>query len=64
MLECVMNLSIGDDQSLLDELTELCGTDLLNLHSDRHHNRSVFTLLGTDMPNKLAAAAVDLLDIR
>ncbi len=58
-----MNLSVGDDEALLEQLADLCGADLLNLHSDRHHNRSVFTLLGTHTPRKLAAEAVDQLDL-
>jgi glutamate formiminotransferase / 5-formyltetrahydrofolate cyclo-ligase len=63
MLECVVNLSTGDNADTLDRLVRLCGSQLLNVHTDRHHNRSVFTLLGVEAPRILARAAVEHLDI-
>jgi glutamate formiminotransferase / 5-formyltetrahydrofolate cyclo-ligase len=63
MLECVVNLSIGDNADTLDRLEQLCGKQLLNVHSDPYHNRSVFTLLGVEAPRTLARAAVEQLDI-
>jgi glutamate formiminotransferase len=49
---------------VLDELAAAAGDDLLDVHSDAHHNRSVFTLVGTEAPRRLAAAAVARLDLR
>lgn len=63
MLECVVNVSEGRDRSLLATLSEATGAGLLDLHTDADHNRSVFTLVGTDAPRRLAAAAVSALDI-
>ena len=63
MLECVVNISEGRDSSVLDRLRDACGGDLLDVHVDADHNRSVFTLVGADAPRSLAAEAVSLLDI-
>ena len=64
MLECVVNVSEGRDGALLDLLADAAGADLLDLHSDPHHHRSVFTLVGTDAPRRLARAATRMLDLR
>jgi glutamate formiminotransferase len=64
MLECVVNVSEGRDQVVLDELAAACGPDLLDRHVDADHHRSVFTLVGEDAPRALAAAAVARLDLR
>lgn len=64
MLECVVNISEGRDRDVLDLLADAAGDDLLDLHSDPHHHRSVFTLLGTDAPRRLARVATRLLDLR
>jgi glutamate formiminotransferase len=64
MLECVVNVSEGRDPAVLDELAAVCGDDLLDRHADPDHHRSVFTLVGTDAPRALAAAAVARLDVR
>lgn len=67
MLECVANVSEGDDKSSLRHLTESCGSALLDVHTDRWHHRSVFTLAGPDVINaieRLARRVVDILDIR
>lgn len=64
MLECVVNLSEGRDQRTLDAFTEASGPDQLDRHIDVHHHRSVWTLVGEDAPRRLAAAAVDVLDLR
>lgn len=63
MLECVVNVSEGRDLGLLATLSEPLGRELLDVHTDPDHNRSVFTLVGTDAPRRLAKAAVDALDI-
>lgn len=63
MLECVINVSEGRNQAILNDLAELCAGDLLDIHSDPDHNRSVFSLVGVDAPRALARAAVAALDI-
>jgi glutamate formiminotransferase len=64
VLECVVNISEGVSTARIGELAAACGDDLLDLHHDAHHHRSVFTLFGTEAPRALARAAVGLLDLR
>ncbi len=69
IFECVVNLSEGRDQPVLDELAAAAGPSLLDLHRDADHNRSVLTLAGPAeavVPGvrALAAAAVERLDLR
>lgn len=45
MFECVINISEGRDQRLLDELARASGPSLRDVHADPWHNRSVFTLI-------------------
>ena len=63
MIECVVNISEGRDAGVLAQLADACGRDLLDIHTDRDHNRSVFTLVGTDAPRRLARAAIDTIDL-
>ncbi len=63
MLECVVNISEGRDRSVLQALRSAAEPDLLDVHSDPDHNRSVFTLVGTEAPRRLATEAVACLDI-
>lgn len=63
MLECVVNISEGRDTALLDELASACDPDLVDVHRDPHHNRSVFTLVGVDAPRRLATAAIERIDL-
>ena len=63
VLECVVNISEGADKNRLAQLAESVGTDLLDLHSDADHNRSVFTLAGVEAPRILARTALAQLDI-
>ncbi|GIU84265.1 MAG: glutamate formiminotransferase [Acidimicrobiales bacterium] len=62
-LLCVPNISEGARLDLVEELRRTVAVDLLDLHVDPHHNRSVFTLVGEEAPRRLARAAVHLLDI-
>ena len=64
MLECVVNVSEGRRPDVIDGLAAACGADLLDVHSDPHHNRSVFTTVGTAAARALARVAVERLDIR
>lgn len=67
-LECVVNVSEGRDESLLSDLAAVCGRPLLDLHSDPHHHRSVFTLSGRrseveESARALATAVVEKVDV-
>ena len=64
MLECVINISEGGNPSQLSELSAELGSDLLDLHSDPDHNRSVFTLAGEDPARILARSATAMFDIQ
>ncbi len=61
MLECVINISEGQDAAVLASLAEACGDALLDRHTDVDHHRSVFTLAGSD-PSKAIEAARALTD--
>ena len=67
MLECVINVSEGRDARLVERIAEaVTGTperQLLDIHTDADHNRSVFTLVGINAPRSLARRCVELLDI-
>lgn len=60
MLECVVNISEGQDPIKLGLLRQALGADLLDLHSDADHNRSVFTLAGTESARVLAREATTM----
>lgn len=47
MLECVINISEGRDDDILERLSACAGASLRDRHSDVFHNRSVFTLINT-----------------
>lgn len=64
MLECVINISEGRDLAELEALTAMLGHDFLDLHSDGDHNRSVFTLCGTQAARVLVRGAISRFDIR
>ena len=67
VLECVVNVSEGRDAVVLGALAEAAGPALLDVHTDPHHHRSVFTLAGAevmDATRSLTAAAVARLDLR
>lgn len=63
MLECVANVSEGRDESLLALLRGACAGDLLDVHTDWHHHRSVFTLVGEESVRRLTTQSVAVLDI-
>ncbi|HKI95057.1 MAG TPA: hypothetical protein VJ992_07180, partial [Gemmatimonadales bacterium] len=65
LIECVPNFSEGRDARVLAELaaaiTAVSGVQLLDIHADPTHHRSVFTFCGAPEPvleATLAAAAV------
>jgi len=63
VLECVINISEGRDVDRLTQLAEICANDLLDVHFDPEHNRSVFTLMGITAPRRLTELAVQLLQL-
>lgn len=68
VLECVVNVSEGRDLSTLAAIAAAAGPSLIDVHTDAHHHRSVFTLGGDDegveaAARNLAAAVVRLVDI-
>jgi glutamate formiminotransferase len=64
MLVCVMNVSEGHRDDVLDRLDAGARPALLDRHTDADHNRSVFTLVGPEAPRRVARMAVAELDIR
>jgi glutamate formiminotransferase len=63
VLECVANISEGRNSHLLESLVDVCGEDLLDLHVDPDHHRSVFTLVGDTAIRHLARRAIETLDL-
>ena len=63
VIECVVNISEGRDDRVIAALVEAADDDLLDLHRDPDHHRSVFTLLGTEAVRGVARRAVELIDL-
>jgi glutamate formiminotransferase / 5-formyltetrahydrofolate cyclo-ligase len=63
VLECVVNVSEGQALDRLKRWSARLGDDLLDLHHDPYHHRSVFTLVGEFAPRCLARLAVAELHI-
>jgi glutamate formiminotransferase len=63
VLECVINISEGRNHEVLQRLADVCAHDLLDVHFDPEHNRSVFTLMGVAAPRRLTKLAVQLLQL-
>jgi glutamate formiminotransferase len=63
LLECVVNVSEGRRHDVLASLAATVRDDLLDVHTDPDHNRTVFTLVGEEAPRALARAAVAQLDL-
>ena len=53
--ECVINISEGRDRAVIDTVALAGGGQLLDVHTDADHHRSVLTLAG-DLPEVEAAA--------
>jgi len=63
VIECVINISEGRNIDALRQLAAVCDDDLLDVHFDPEHNRSVFTLMGITAPRRLTKLAVQLLQL-
>jgi len=64
LLECVVNVSEGRRDDVIDELARVAGGALLDVHRDAHHHRAVLTMVGEAAPMAVAERAVQLLDLR
>jgi len=64
VIECVINISEGRDLDLVEEIALSAGSDLLDVHTDADHNRSVITVVGTTAPPAVIKHAVQRLDLR
>lgn len=64
MLLCVLNVSEGRRPGLIAALAGAAGGDLLDVHTDPHHHRSVLTLVGEEAPRAVTIAAVEAIDLR
>lgn len=64
VLECVINISEGRDLERVGLIAAAAGADLLDVHSDPHHHRSVITVVGEAAPRAVAAVALDQIDLR
>lgn len=64
VLACVVNVSEGRRADVVSAIAAAAGTDLLDVHSDPHHHRSVLWLVGEDAPRAVAAEAVARIDLR
>jgi len=63
VIECVINISEGQNPATLAKLSAVVANQLLDIHTDHDHHRSVYTLCGTYAPRLLATRAVELLNI-
>ena len=63
-LEAVVNVSEGRRRSVIEALVEAAGPDLLDLHVDADHHRSVLTLVGEEASRRIAEVAVARIDLR
>jgi glutamate formiminotransferase len=59
-----VNVSEGRNRDVLVRLASAVSGDLLDVHTDHDHNRSVFTLVGENAPRRLATTAVELMNIQ
>ena len=64
MLECVINISEGTRLDVVELIARTGGAELLDVHTDADHNRSVLTVVGEEAARAVAAATVLRLDLR
>ncbi len=63
-LECVVNISEGRRRDILVSLARsIQPHELLDIHVDPWHHRSVWTLLGVHAPRQLTQRAIEVLDL-
>jgi glutamate formiminotransferase len=59
----VVNVSEGRDQAVIAAVAAAAGVDLLDVHTDPDHHRTVLTLVGEQAPRAVTVEAVDRLDL-
>lgn len=64
MLTCALNVSEGRAAARIAALVEAAGEDLLDVHTDADHHRSVLTVVGEDAPRAVTVAALECIDLR
>jgi len=64
VLECVINISEGRSLASIERIARTAGENLLDVHVDPDHNRSVLTVVGEDAARAVATATVLSLDLR
>lgn len=63
-LVCAVNVSEGRHLDVLAALTAAAGDDLLDVHTDVDHHRSVVTVVGEEAARAVASVAVARIDLR
>jgi len=63
MLECVINISEGRRTDRLEVVVRAAGRELLDLHTDPDHNRSVLTVVEVPAARAVVLAATLALDV-
>jgi glutamate formiminotransferase/glutamate formiminotransferase/formiminotetrahydrofolate cyclodeaminase len=63
MLECVINVSEGRRMAVVGTIARAAGRELLDVHTDPDHNRSVLTVVGPEAARAVLLAATLTLDI-
>lgn len=61
---CPINVSEGRSPAVLEALAAAAGHDLLDLHTDADHHRSVLTVVGEKAARAVAGVAVERIDLR
>ncbi|MBI2704420.1 MAG: glutamate formiminotransferase [Actinobacteria bacterium] len=64
MLECVINISEGQNLGAIEVIGRAAGRELLDVHTDPDHHRSVLTVVGEEAARAVAIATVLALDVR
>jgi glutamate formiminotransferase len=64
VLECVVNISEGRSLDAIERIARTAGHELLDVHVDPDHNRSVLTLAGEEAARVVAAMTVLTIDLR
>jgi glutamate formiminotransferase len=67
VLECVINVSEGRRDTVITTVAAAAGSCLLDVHTDPHHHRSVFTLAGEGVEaaaRAMTVMAVSVVDLR
>jgi glutamate formiminotransferase / 5-formyltetrahydrofolate cyclo-ligase len=63
LLVCPVNVSEGRSRTVIDRLRDAAAADLLDVHTDPDHHRSVLTVVGEEAARRVAEAAVAAIDL-